>query len=482
LIDDLTYKYCNDERSNHLWAVGDNAADVSGRGDFTESSYANGTNYQEYQYDNNGNMYSDANKLTGIDYNCLNLPRYGYKYGGTNIYFVYKASGEKIATKYSTGPVTMEYIGPFVYKNNILDYVITSEGRAVYINGSHSYYEYHIKDHLGNVRVAFKPYYTSALVLQKNDYYPFVLLMAERIDNAYKKNKYLYNGKEYHTEMDINWYDYGARMYDPQLGRWHVIDKLAEYYMNFSPYAYCANNPIKLIDIDGRYFDDENEKRAQRKEQRLIDKQDRLANRAIKMASKGRNTDDIEARQQELDKSLDDISNMRSDTKTEYRYASINSKEARENELEGPTTMSTGTNEKGDNVVTMFTESNMRSSIHESRHGGDIARGDLEFNSTGGYGVSHEISAYRAQYSWNGKLNYREYMSNESFRNIYRAGYSISSINKMLSHTIKNINAITPSIVNSIADGEYPFMKQLYPPRDKNSGNLIIPLDIWNSH
>ena len=50
----------------------------------------------------------------------------------------------------------------------------------------------------------------------------------------------------------LNLYDYGARMYDPALGRWHVVDPSSEKYYGVTPYAYCNNNPIKNIDLDGR--------------------------------------------------------------------------------------------------------------------------------------------------------------------------------------------------------------------------------------
>jgi len=62
---------------------------------------------------------------------------------------------------------------------------------------------------------------------------------------------YKYNGKELQDELGLNMYDYGARNYDPALGRWMNIDPLAEKYYNLSSYNYCVNNPVYFIDPSG---------------------------------------------------------------------------------------------------------------------------------------------------------------------------------------------------------------------------------------
>ena len=60
------------------------------------------------------------------------------------------------------------------------------------------------------------------------------------------------------TGSDSNWYNpYGGLMANNTNGRWHVMDPLCEKYYDVSPYAYCHNNPIMLVDLDGMddYYD-----------------------------------------------------------------------------------------------------------------------------------------------------------------------------------------------------------------------------------
>jgi len=70
------------------------------------------------------------------------------------------------------------------------------------------------------------------------------------------ENRYRYNGKELHQEFNLGLYDYGARMYDPSIGRWNGVDLLAELYDGWSPYNYALNSPINYIDVYGLFVSD----------------------------------------------------------------------------------------------------------------------------------------------------------------------------------------------------------------------------------
>ncbi|WP_419489278.1 RHS repeat-associated core domain-containing protein [Chryseobacterium bernardetii] len=89
-------------------------------------------------------------------------------------------------------------------------------------------------------------------VTDTNNYYPFGL---NHISGMFGSSNfggyysYKYNGKEL---QETGMYDYGARMYMPDLGRWGVVDPLAETSRRWSTYNYAFNNPIRFIDPDGR--------------------------------------------------------------------------------------------------------------------------------------------------------------------------------------------------------------------------------------
>ena len=66
--------------------------------------------------------------------------------------------------------------------------------------------------------------------------------------------RYKYSGKELDRTCGLNLYDFSARRQDAALGQFTAVDPLAEEFYSISPYAYCAGNPIMLIDPTGMYL------------------------------------------------------------------------------------------------------------------------------------------------------------------------------------------------------------------------------------
>lgn len=197
-------------------------------------------------------MTTDNNKGITIEYNILNLPSKISK-GTDYIEYTYDAAGTKLFKKvYKAGVLTatIEYCGETEFLDGKIKYLHTEEGVVEYQSESSFTYEYFLKDHLGNTRAVVSADASGSLVTEEVDsYYPFGLSHTGIPKGS--DNKYLYNGKEMQDELDLGWYDYGARFYDPQIGRWHVIDGKAEKYTSSTHYAYAVNNPVIFLDPDG---------------------------------------------------------------------------------------------------------------------------------------------------------------------------------------------------------------------------------------
>ncbi len=151
-----------------------------------------------------------------------------------------------------------EYLDGYQYVDGKLEFYPHAEGYVKVKEDNTLQYVYNYTDHLGNVRLSYtKGSDGKAQVVEESNYYPFGLKHKGYNNNSNTltdKYKYGYNGKEEQDELGLNWTDYGARNYDPALGRWMNMDPLAEKYNPISPYTYVGNNPVNIIDPDGRDF------------------------------------------------------------------------------------------------------------------------------------------------------------------------------------------------------------------------------------
>ena len=110
----------------------------------------------------------------------------------------------------------------------------------------------HACDHQGNIRVVMGE---DGTLEQVTHYYLFGGIYGDAGLNA-EFQPCKYNGKELDRMHGLDWYDYGARQYDAAgVPMFTTIDPMAEKYYHLSPYAYCANNPVKYIDKEGKIFE-----------------------------------------------------------------------------------------------------------------------------------------------------------------------------------------------------------------------------------
>ncbi len=279
-IDDLVYTYDN---GNRLKSVRDYEVSPAGYNDFHTNAMED-----DFGYDDYGNLILNKDKeITHVDYNHLNLPTKVTFSGNRKIEYFYDASGVKLKKKVTNGSTvnTTEYMDGFQYTNSVLDFFPHTEGYIKAIPSSlggpgspisFSFkYVFNFLDHLGNIRLKYAqdPSNNNEIsILEEDHYYPYGLKHSGYSSGhlVFTKDsepgtviltpvnpflgdsyKYKFGGKEYDDTFDINTYDFGARNYDPALGRWMNIDPMAEKMRRHSPYNYAFDNPLYWIDPDG---------------------------------------------------------------------------------------------------------------------------------------------------------------------------------------------------------------------------------------
>ena len=226
----------------------------------------------------------------------------------TKIHYGYSAAGAKLSEQISLGQTLLsrtDYSGTLVLHDGLPERILTDEGTLEYTTasgggGASWQPRFFLRDHLGSVRVIAD---ASGAVLQRHHFYPYgadldalfasggghgggfipadsLIIIGPGIGGngtgtaspqgggldgggliddgeapaaqTSTSLPYRFAGKERLDRAGLPLYDFGARWYNPATPAWTTPDPLAEKYYDLSPYAYCAGDPVNLVDSLGR--------------------------------------------------------------------------------------------------------------------------------------------------------------------------------------------------------------------------------------
>ena len=202
---------------------------------------------KRFAYDLNGNVSQESQKGWNYHYNSLNLTeRVTDKRLNTLAAYRYLADGTKIGVRDAAGN-GYEYLGSLIYRRtpNGLEIESTDFAGGRILKTSAKYdLRYFVRDYLGSVRAIVDG---KGQRLEAIDYMPYGSRWKDPM-RLVTDNRFLYNGKEWQPTGELNVLDYGARHYDPELGRWFNPDPAMQF---LNPYTFCGNDPVNLVDLNG---------------------------------------------------------------------------------------------------------------------------------------------------------------------------------------------------------------------------------------
>ena len=239
-----SYTYTYNEHNNklHYFSYSEGGSPSTKTFTYDAAGRAESVNSTAIGYDLFSNMRSYGSDSYVYDANSQRMRK---TENGDKTYYI--SSGLQVMAEFDGGASAPK--AEYIYGIDGLVAKIDPQGR----------YDWYFKDHLGSTR---QMYDIDMNVVLSRDYYPY----GEDMSVSGSETNYLFSGKEKDGGTDL--YYFGARYYDAVIGKWLVMDPADQY---FSPYVYCNNNPLKLIDPTGTQAE-EKQKEDEKKKESLWDK------------------------------------------------------------------------------------------------------------------------------------------------------------------------------------------------------------------
>ena len=308
-------------------------------------------------------------------------------------------------------------------------------------------------DHLGSTALVTD---ADGEVTQHVAYIPYGEVFIEE-RNGIWNTPYLFNAKELDEETGL--YYYGARYLNPKDTRWLSVDPMFEKYVGMSPYNYCAGNPVRLVDPNGRTIDEASQAEHEQLKTNISTRKAELEKKMEGMDSQSAEYKELTEKVNTLGTAYNNLISMEK-SKKNFKYKAI-SRESKVAEI-----AQTNENLKNNTYELSYIQGDVGNMIHEiAIHGEQINKGDIYFVAgengkaqgmlkAGLSMIDLEVDAYKAQYSYEGQFSYygkaKEGGVNYNYNQLFNL-WGAKQLND--SYNVESINDINRDCVKSMYSG-----------------------------